>query len=165
MSGPAIAAFDPVETFELIRLLSRHGAHYVNVSGGGLGGQCWTRAREEERLVGTLHYERLATALVREEALGLAVIGTGYSELGDSAVSVAAERLGSGDANLVGFGRQSFADALLPRKVREGLPIHFCKRRGSCAKLMLRQQNAGCVVHDPYYREQLRDTKNAARST
>jgi 2,4-dienoyl-CoA reductase-like NADH-dependent reductase (Old Yellow Enzyme family) len=158
-AGPDSTAFDPRESLELIGLLSRLGAAYVNVSGGGLGEDAGTDACDDERRVGTLYYERLARSYVLRQGLDLAIVGSGYSELGPQALSVARERVSSGQADLVGFGRQSFADPEFPLKLRDGRDVQYCRQCGSCATLMLAQRDAGCVARDPYYREQLRELR------
>ena len=161
-SGPSSLAFDPSESLEVVRLLAKSGAHYVNISGSGPEGLP-SSARPEERRIGTLYSERLATECARAEQLGVTVIGTGYTGLGESVVGVGASRVRWGAAQMLGFGRQAFADPHFPRKLRQGEPVDWCRKCGSCAKLMVNQFNAGCVVHDTHYGEQLRRLRDQTR--
>jgi 2,4-dienoyl-CoA reductase-like NADH-dependent reductase (Old Yellow Enzyme family) len=139
------------------------GLDYVNISGDDADLRQQEGLEVEERQVGRLWYERLARSLLRREGMDLAVMGSGYSALGRDALVVAARRLRSGYTDLIGFGRQSFADPLLPARVRAGQPVNYCVCCSSCGRLMNSGWHAGCVVHDPYYREQLRELQRSQR--
>jgi 2,4-dienoyl-CoA reductase-like NADH-dependent reductase (Old Yellow Enzyme family) len=159
--GPDSRELDPSETLELLRIMDRLELDYVNVSGSGTAAQGVKGLHAEEQRVGTLWYERLTRSFVHREGIGLAVIGTGYTALGQGALTTAARRIVSGHTDLVGFGRQSFADPLLPAKVQNGEPVSYCVLCSSCAELMGSERNAGCVVHSGYYRDQLRELRRS----
>ena len=124
--GPTSTAYDPSETFELIRLMHRLGLGYVNVSGSGIGAQDEEALEAEEEEVRTLWYERLTKSFIEQEGMRLTVIGSGYSGLGPDALSTASRRLRSGYTDLAGFGGQSFVAPLFPARARTGEPIDGC---------------------------------------
>jgi 2,4-dienoyl-CoA reductase-like NADH-dependent reductase (Old Yellow Enzyme family) len=158
-AGPASTAYDPTETLALIRLLQGLGLDYINVSGDNADLQDLEGLEGEEQRRHILWYERLTRSLVRQTGGSLAVIGSGYSELRHEAAAIAARRLHAGYTDLVGFGRQTFADPAFPAKVRDGEEADYCARCGSCMRLVLGGRHAGCAVHDPYYKEQLQGLK------
>ncbi len=162
--GPESEEYDPVEPLALIGLLHRVGADYVNVTGEVADTSGYSGLRDEERSVSSLLAERLTTDLLRREGLRMTAIGGGYSALGSKAAAVAAARLRDGCTDLVGFGRQAFADPLYPIRVLRGEPADLCTDCWSCAELMQAQRPAGCVVHDRYYREQLRELRRQRRA-
>jgi len=125
----------------------------VNVSGDAAetpdGPQC-----AEERRVGILQYERKTRTFLRELEASrphkgpMVVIGSGYSALGEDALPSAAQRLRAGYTDLVGFGRQSLADPLLPLKVREGRPVDACLGCWACNRRLMSGHPAACLVYD-----------------
>lgn len=160
-SGPTSTAYDPSEGFEPIRLMHRLGLGYVNISGFGIADQGLEELEPEELQVRMLWYERLTKSFIEQEGMRLTVVGSGYSELGQDALAVASQRLRCGYTDLIGFGRQSFADPLFPAKARTGEPINSCVGCGACVEMMLSGRHAGCAVHDPYYRSLFRESKLA----
>jgi len=150
-AGPESEVYDPAETYDLIRLLHDLELNFVNVSGDATETPGHKTAEEES--VGILLYERLTHDRVRElaargsRATPMAVIGSGYSELDTRALPIAARRLDAGYTDLIGFGRQSFADPLLPLKVREGRPVDVCLGCWACNEQMKSGHPAGCVVY------------------
>ena len=81
------------------------------------------------------------------------VIGSAYSILEDEAVTYGEENLAKGYTDFVGFGRQSFADPLTPKKLMAREEVNWCSGCSGCSKLMIRQENDGCILYNPYYRE------------
>jgi 2,4-dienoyl-CoA reductase-like NADH-dependent reductase (Old Yellow Enzyme family) len=149
--GPANEAYDPAEPLALIELLHDLGLDFLNVSGDAT--ETPEPKTAEEQRAGILLYERLAHARVRElEAARpreppMAVIGSGYSALGEEMLSIAARRIAAGYTDLAGFGRQSFADPLLPRKLLEGQPVDLCRGCWACNRRMMSGHPASCVVY------------------
>jgi 2,4-dienoyl-CoA reductase-like NADH-dependent reductase (Old Yellow Enzyme family) len=152
-AGPGSTTYDPTESLELIRLLDCLGLDYVNITGEVTDLSGYADLEAEEQRVPALLAERLAKTLVRDERLGLAVIGSSYSALGQELPAIAARRLRAGFTDLVGLGRGSLADPLLPAHLRAGEPAHYCVDCGGCVRLMLAQRHSGCAARDPYYRE------------
>ena len=58
-----------------------------------------------------------------------------------------------GNVDMIGLGRQSFADPLLPLKLREGREdeIKWCTICDNCIELLIRQTGVGCSTYNPYY--------------
>ena len=54
---------------------------------------------------------------------------------------------------MIGLGRQSFADPLLPKKLADGneKDIHFCTLCDNCLELLIRQEHIGCCTYNKYY--------------
>ena len=63
--------------------------------------------------------------------------------------------------DMVGLGRQSFADPFLPRKLREGKEdeINFCTVCDNCLELLIQQRKVGCCTYDKRYTEELVRTR------
>jgi 2,4-dienoyl-CoA reductase-like NADH-dependent reductase (Old Yellow Enzyme family) len=150
---------DLSEMDTLVRAMGKAGMDYVNVSAGipGVTSEI-TRPTPGSKLL-YLHqfrYARRAKQIADESGDGLRVIGSAYSILKEEAPAAADENLSKGYADFAGFGRQSFADPLTPKKLMEGEPAYWCTACSGCSKLMVRQVNDGCVLYDPYYRGLLR---------
>ena len=62
-----------------------------------------------------------------------------------------------GMMDMVGLGRQSFADPLTPLKLMEGREdeIKYCTQCMNCEELMIRQQPVGCVAFNKPYTQRL----------
>jgi len=58
-----------------------------------------------------------------------------------------------GKVDMVALGRQSLADPLLPRKLREGneKDIKWCTLCDNCLELLIRQVEIGCCTYNKYY--------------
>jgi 2,4-dienoyl-CoA reductase-like NADH-dependent reductase (Old Yellow Enzyme family) len=69
------------------------------------------------------------------------------------------EMLGKSYTDLCGFGRQIFADPLMPVKLKQGEKVNWCLLCSGCSKLMAAQMNDGCIIYNPYYREVNRNCK------
>jgi 2,4-dienoyl-CoA reductase-like NADH-dependent reductase (Old Yellow Enzyme family) len=104
------------------------------------------------------------------------VIGSGYSYLRDgkndlkepdpsrkSFIYWAEKNLGDGNVDMVGIGRQSFADPLFAKKILSGGidQVNFCIGCGGCSTLLRSQKVVGCTVYDDYYKEVLKQTKRS----
>jgi 2,4-dienoyl-CoA reductase-like NADH-dependent reductase (Old Yellow Enzyme family) len=147
--GCGTAAADDIveelsEMDELIRLMGRLGFDYLNVSAGipGVTSEI-TRPTPGSKLM-YLHqfrYARRAKAL----AVSMPVIGSAYSVLGAEALAAAEENLGRGDADFIGWGRQTLADPRFPYKVKQGQEVDYCKLCSGCSKLMVEQKPVGCI--------------------
>jgi hypothetical protein len=105
-------------------------------------------------------------------------MGSGYSYLRDGRNNLkepdpskksftywAEKNLKDNLVDLVGLGRQSYADPLFARKVLrgEGDSVDFCTVCGGCSVLLSSQNEVGCTVYDNYYREVLRRVKRGTK--
>ena len=66
-----------------------------------------------------------------------------------------------GVVDMIGLGRQSFADPLLPLKLREGREdeIKYCVVCDNCLELLIQQSKVGCTTFNRYYTDILRETR------
>lgn len=87
----------------------------------------------------------------RAAAADALTVSSGFTFLGVTAPHVAAADIDAGAYELVGFGRQSFAD---PDSAREILqtgcadPRRLCLTCGKCTALMRAGKTPGCVIYD-----------------
>lgn len=70
-----------------------------------------------------------------------------------SLFAMGARCIEDGMMDMVGLGRQSFADPLTPLKLMEGREdeIKYCTQCMNCEELMIRQQPVGCVAFNKPY--------------
>lgn len=152
---------DLSEMKRLIALMADKGADYLNVSAGipGVTSEI-TRPTNQSKYFYLHHFRYCKEA--REVAKDMRLIGSAYSILREQAADYAEENLRHDLVDMVGFGRQSFADPLFPEKLRTGKKIDWCTACSACTKLMVGQVNDGCVVYNPYYREMLKQLQKKA---
>ncbi len=144
------------EMKDLVLLLREAGMDYVNVSAGipAITPEVTRPTRPSRNFY--LHHLRYSR-LVKELLPDRAVIGSAYTIMKEEAAAQGEESLARGYADFIGFGRQSFADPLFPRKLRSGEPVDYCTACSGCTRLMVNQVHDGCVVYDGYYRDMLRN--------
>lgn len=67
----------------------------------------------------------------------------------------------NGVTDMVGLGRQSFADPFLPKKLAEGKEddIKYCLLCDSCLELLIQQSKVGCCIYDKTAHEELVRTR------
>ncbi|MDR0568352.1 MAG: hypothetical protein LBG87_04005 [Spirochaetaceae bacterium] len=161
VSAPDELVEDLSEMLDVIRLMDDLGMDYVNVSAGipALTGAITRPAEPSKHLaLHHLRYTRTVKETLQRENRSLRVIGSAYSAHKDKAPEIMAEMLAKGYTDLCGFGRQTFADPLTPRKLADGTldKINWCTLCSGCAKLMTSQINDGCVVYNEYYKTLLK---------
>ena len=108
-----------------------------------------------------LHH-RLA-ARVKRQFPDLTVVGTGYTLFGEEFEATAEKNLGRGVVDAIGLGRQNFADPHTPRRLLNGDSgsVNWCRAcpKNNCSNLLRNNMETGCVVHDEYYRQQMKTLK------
>jgi len=157
-AGPDELLEDLTETDRVISLMEELGMDYVNISAGIPGTTSEiTRPTPPSRYLylHQMRYARRAKGLVRR----MKVIGSAYSILKEEALDLGCENIRKGYTDLIGWGRQSFADPLFPARVGAGEKVNYCTGCSGCSRLMVAQVNDGCVLYDPYYREKLKELK------
>ena len=173
--GPDSEVMSLEEPLDLIKGLEQRGAHFIIQSAGGLYGG--------ELLQPTLknpHYAYLQHTFAKafRDALKpeTVVIGSGYSAFAagklprgmdplsnSSLLNVAARNISRGYVDMIGLGRQSFADPFLPLKLREGREkeIKFCTTCDNCSDLLGKQGHTGCATYNRYYIDLLAQGRKA----
>jgi len=110
---------------------------------------------------GTVIDHFVLAGLVKFFAPNLISIGSAYSILGPEFPENAETTISLGMADLVGLGRQSFADPDTPKKVLAGDfdSVRWCKacKRNNCSALLRSQKEVGCVIYDDYYKKLLKN--------
>ncbi len=78
-----------------------------------------------------------------------------------SLFSYGAQCIDTGVMDMVGLGRQSLADPLMPLKLMEGREseIHYCTVCDNCLELLIQQSKVGCCTYDKRYTQELIKTR------
>jgi 2,4-dienoyl-CoA reductase-like NADH-dependent reductase (Old Yellow Enzyme family) len=173
-TGPDSPVIDLTEPIDLMKGLEKRGAQYFIQSAGSPSITIsLTQADKEHPYFAYLHqyFAKVMKENVRRETV---IIGSNYSVFNkganklqavrpeDSALlNYGAQNIASGYTDMIGLGRQSLADPLLPRKLREGRPaeINFCTADDHCLELLIRQKSVGCCTYNKYYTKVLLDTR------
>ena len=173
-SGPQEVVEDLYEPLSFARMIEEIGMNYINVSAG-------IPAITPEIVRPTKNYpegvyRHFGWAEMVKALVKIPVIGSGYSYLRDgkndlkepdpsrkSFIYWAEKNLGDGNVDMVGIGRQSFADPLFAKKILSGGidQVNFCIGCGGCSTLLRSQKVVGCTVYDDYYKEVLKQTKRS----
>lgn len=175
--GPQEVTEELSEPIAFAKIIEEIGMDYVNVS-AGIPPVTPEIVRPSKNYPEGV-YRHFGWAKAVKNAVKIPVIGSGYSYLRDgkndlkepdpskkSFIYWAEKNLKDGHVDLVGIGRQSFADPLFARKILSGElnSIQFCKACGGCSVLLRSQRQVGCTVYDEYYRKVLRQARRAAKS-
>ncbi|PKL20227.1 MAG: hypothetical protein CVV48_14075 [Spirochaetae bacterium HGW-Spirochaetae-4] len=139
------AVEDLTEMDEVIRLMASLKLDYLNVSAGipGLTSEI-TRPTNTSRwfYLHQFRYARRAKAIAGD----MKVFGSAYSVLQEESMAAAEENLVRGDADFIGWGRQTLADPLFPSRVIGGEDVDYCKLCSGCSKLMVKQEQVECII-------------------
>ena len=166
---------DLTEPLALAGAVEKAGFHYVNVTAGipPVTPEIVRPTRSYPEGV----YRHFGWAKAVKKAVKIPVIGSGYSYLRDGQNELkeadpvkksftywANRNLSEGNCDLVGLGRQSFADPLFAQKILSGeaSKINFCLACGGCSALLRAQAPTGCVVYFDFYKNLFRKLRSAA---
>jgi len=173
-AGPDSPLMDMTESIDLIKGLEARGAQYFVESLGNVhSSMAFMEALKDEPYLSYLHmyFANLMKQNLKPETV---VIGSHFSSFRgkkNKLLSVDPEKsslfaMGSrciedGMMDMVGLGRQSFADPLTPLKLKEGREseIKYCTQCMNCEELMIRQQPVGCVAYNKKYTELFREVR------
>lgn len=165
-AGPDSPLMDLTESIDLLKGLEERGAQYFIESLGNVhASMAYMEAVQDEPYLSYLHmyFSNLMKQNLKPETV---VIGSHFSSFRgkkNKLLSVDPERsslfaMGSrciedGMMDMIGLGRQSFADPLTPLKLSEGREdeIKYCTQCMNCEELMIRQQPVGCVAYNKIY--------------
>lgn len=173
-AGPDSPLMDMTESVDLIRELEERGASYFVESLGNVhAAMHYMEATKDEAELGYLHFyfaDLMKKALKPETV----VIGSGWSPFRgkkntllciepekSQMLAMGARCIDDGMMDMIGLGRQSFADPFTPLKLAEGREdeIHYCTQCMNCEELMIRQQAVGCVTFNKYYTQKFVETR------
>ncbi len=151
-AGPESAVPDFSEPRRLLALLAELGVHIASVTGPALPG--WpeaysTRPECEEDLYRSL---RVASLVKRElVSTDVLTLNTGNSAMGADWPYAARYCVEAGHTDLVGFGKQSMADPLMPRKIASGQPFDACQLKMGCVQHFSSAEKVFCDVYENTY--------------
>jgi 2,4-dienoyl-CoA reductase-like NADH-dependent reductase (Old Yellow Enzyme family) len=154
-AGPDDIVEDLTEQMKLLQVMNTMNMDYVNISAGIPGKTSEvTRPLKGSKYLYLNHfrYTRTAKQFLEQLQSPMSVIGSAYSILKEEALTLGNENIEKGYTDFVGWGRQSFADPLMPERVAAGEPVDWCIACSGCSNLMIAQENDGCIVHNPYYK-------------
>lgn len=165
-AGPDSPLMDMTETLDLCKGLEERGASYFVESLGNVhASMAYMEALGEEPYLSYLHmyFSNLLKQNLKPETV---VIGSHFSsfrghknkllcvEPGKSSIAAMGSRcIEDGMMDMIGLGRQSFADPFTPAKLQNGQEdaVHYCTQCMNCEELMIRQQPVGCVAFNKVY--------------
>ena len=152
-SAPEELIEDLSEQIALLQLLNKLKMDYVNISAGiPAKTPTLTRPVQSAALMYLHHLRYTQFAKQTLSNTNMKVIGSAYSILREDAFKVAEEMLSKHYTDFVGWGRQTLADPLMPKKLEYGESINFCTACSGCSKMMIKQINVGCIMFDEHYK-------------
>lgn len=173
-AGPDTPVIDLAEPIDLVKGLEERGAQYFIQSAGSPSITIsLTQADKEHPYFAYLH-QYFAKVLKENARKETVIIGSNYSVFGkgfnklqavtredSSLLNYGAQNIAKGYVDMIGLGRQSLADPLLPLKVREGreAEIEYCTADDHCLELLIRQKPIGCCTYNKRYTQILLDTR------
>ena len=173
-AGPDTPVIDLTEPIDLIKRLEERGAQYFVQSAGSPSITIsLTQADRDHPYFAYLHqyFAKVFRENLKKETV---VIGSNYSVFGKgknklqavdpedcALLAYGAQNIARGYTDMIGLGRQSLADPLLPRKLREDREedINFCTTCDNCLELLIQQQPIGCCTYNKFYTDVLVNTR------
>ena len=173
-TGPDTPVIDLTEPIDLIKGLEERGAQYFVQSAGSPSITIsLTQADKDHPYFAYLHqyFAKVFRDNLKKETV---VIGSNYSVFGkgksklqavlpedSNLLNYGAQNIAKGYTDMVALGRQSLADPLLPKKLREGREkeINYCTTCDNCLELLIRQRPIGCCTYNKYYTNVLVNTR------
>ena len=175
-AGPDTPVIDLSEPVDLVKGLEERGAQYFIQSAGSPSITIsLTQADKEHPYFAYLHqyFAKVLKENLKPETVVIgsnyAVFGKGYNKLqavsrqDRTLLSYGAQNIEKGYVDMIGLGRQSLADPLLPLKFREGREkeIKFCTACDNCLELLIQQAPIGCCTYNKFYTNVLLETRKA----
>ena len=172
--GPDSPIIDLTEPIALLKGLEERGAQYFIQSAGSPSiTLSLTQADKHVPYFAYLHqfFAKELKANLKPETV---IIGSNFTSFrngknGLCAVSpedssmfaYGAQCIERGVVDMLGLGRQSLADPLLPKKLREGKEeeIKWCTVCDNCIELLIQQSKIGCPTYNRFYTDILVQTR------
>lgn len=149
----------------LLSLLKDNGASWVCETAGNpyFNPEVVRPDKKDPARLSTMELHHRLAARVKASFPDFTVIGTGYTLFGGDFRQVAEKNLSAGKVDLIGLGRQNFADPETPKKILNGdeEAVRWCKTcpKNNCSHLLRNHAEAGCTIYSDYYRDQLKSLK------
>jgi len=165
-AGPDTPVIDLTEPIDLVKGLEERGAQYFVQSAGSPSITIsLTQADKDHPYFAYLHqyFAKELRDNLKKETI---VVGSNYSVFGKgknklqavslenrSLLEYGAQNIAKGYTDMIALGRQSFADPLLPLKLREGREkeINYCTACDNCLELLIQQSPIGCCTYNKFY--------------
>lgn len=166
-AGPDSPLMDLTESLALVKGLEERGAQYFISSAGTTAiTESLTNTGKSHSYFTYLHmfFANEYKKVVKPETV---IIGSGFSVFrngknnGMQAISpedgnmlaLGARCVEDGMMDMIGLGRQTFADPHVPRKLAEGkeCEIKYCTICDHCLELLFEEQPIGCCTYDRHY--------------
>jgi len=172
--GPDSPVIDLTEPISLLQGLEERGASFFIQSAGSPSiTTSLTQADKKSPFFAYLH-QFFAKELNKNLKKETVLIGSNFSPFGNgknglcavteeksSLFGYGSQCIESGVVDMIGLGRQSFADPLLPKKLREGREdeIKWCTVCDFCLELLIQQSKVGCCIYNKTFTELLRKVR------
>ncbi len=172
--GPDSPIMDLSEPISLLKGLEERGAQYFVQSAGSPSiNPSLLQVDKHIPYIAYLH-QYFAKEFKKNLRPETVVIGSDFSVFRDgknglnavtpeqsSMFNYGAQCIERGVVDMIGLGRQSFADPFLPQKLREGKEneIHYCTVCDNCLELLIQQSPVGCCTYDKASTEELVRTR------
>jgi 2,4-dienoyl-CoA reductase-like NADH-dependent reductase (Old Yellow Enzyme family) len=172
--GPDSPIIDLTEPISLLKGLEERGAQYFIQSAGSPSiTVSLTQADKGSPYFAYLH-QFFAKELKKHLKPETVLVGSNFSpfrngknrlcavtEEQSSMFSYGAQCIERGVLDMIGLGRQSFADPMLPLKLREGREdeIKWCTVCDNCLELLIQQSKVGCCTFNKTYTDILVQTR------
>ncbi len=166
-AGPDSPLMDLTESLDLAKGLEERGAQYIIASAGAtFFTEGLTNAGKNHSFFAYLHmyFANEYKKILKPETV---VIGSGFSVFRNgknngmqaidpkdgNMLTLGARCIEDGMMDMIGLGRQTFADPHVPRKLREGKEneIKYCTICDHCLELLFEEQPIGCCTYDKKY--------------
>jgi len=172
--GPESPIIDLTEPISLLQGLEERGAAFFIQSAGSPSiTTSLTQADKKSPFFAYLH-QFFARELKKNLKKETVLIGSNFSPFGNgknglcavtpeksSLFGYGSQCIESGVVDMLGLGRQAFADPLLPKKLREGneKDIKWCTVCDYCLELLIQQTKVGCCIYNKTFTELLKKTR------
>jgi 2,4-dienoyl-CoA reductase-like NADH-dependent reductase (Old Yellow Enzyme family) len=173
-AGPDSPLMDISESIDLVKGLEERGASYFVESLGNVHcSMAYMEAIGDEPYLSYLHFY-FANEIKKVVKPETVVIGSHFSSFRgeknkllsiepekSSMFAIGARCISDGMMDMIGLGRQSFADPLTPLKLREDREgdVKYCTQCMNCEELMIRQMPVGCVLFNKIYTDLFREAR------
>jgi len=172
--GPDSPIIDLTEPIALLKGLEERGAQYFIQSAGSPSIAIHLTQAGREHPYWAYMHQFFAKEFKKNLKQETVLIGSNFSPFrngknglratspeASSLFAFGAQCVERGVVDMVGLGRQSFADPFLAKKLREGKEeeIKWCTICDNCLELLIQQSEVGCTTFDKYYTDILVETR------